>query len=390
MGVGILTDVSVSMKRAAAAIALAVVVLVGVGITAVHLSAGPAGDDAELAVGSVEAASGVRVAETQAELGRLLFYDGRLSGDGSTSCATCHDPSNSYIDGDPLSAGYSRGNSYFRNTPTLLNASKMPFYDWDGRFAQGDLATVVRDHIAEAHFMNQDGRLLVERMRQVPEYEEGFEQLFGSEVSYGKVLNAVVAYLQTIESSPDNPYLAFRAGDTNALSQQARRGMELFDGKADCVQCHSGELLSDGQFHILGVPDNPMIFEDPQRHITFRRFFRMFGVSEYVTMRDDPGLYALTSDDADRGRFRTPSLLEVASTAPYMHGGVFESLYEVVEFYNAGGGSSPNKDAAMRPLDLNDSEVADLVAFLESLASPAEIEDTPDLPAYELRTLGVN
>ena len=133
-----------------------------------------------------------------------------------------------------------------------------------------------------------------------------------------------------------------------------------------------------------------MIFEDPQRHITFRRFFRMFGVSEYVTMRDDPGLYALTADAADRGKFRTPSLLEVGRTAPYMHGGVFESLEEVAEFYNAGGGNSPNKGAALSPLGLADSEIANLVAFLESLSSPAEIEDTPELPAYELRTLGAN
>ena len=324
------------------------------------------------------------------ELGRLLFHDGRLSGDGSTSCATCHDPNNSYADGKPLSDGYSRGNLYFRNTPTLLNASRMPVYDWDGRFAQGDLATVVRDHIAEAHFMNLDGRLLVERMRQVPEYEDGFKQHFGSEVSYGKVLNALVAYLQTLESSSDNPYLAYTVGDTNALSSQARRGMELFEGKAGCVQCHSGDLLSDGRFHNLGVPDNSQIFEDPQRHITFRRFFRMFGVGEYVTMRDDPGLYALTANDADRGKFRTPSLLEVARTAPYMHGGVFDSLREVVEFYNAGGGSSSNKDAALRPLGLTDTEIADLVAFLESLGSPVEAEPEPDLPAYQPRTLGVN
>lgn len=387
---GILTNLTVSMKRAAAAIALAAVVLMGVGIASEYLVPAPAADEAEPAVAGVEAAPVLRVAASQAELGRLLFHDGRLSGDGSTSCATCHDPNNAYMDGAPLSAGYSRGNPYFRNTPTLLNASRMPFYDWDGRFAQGDLASVVRDHIAEAHFMSLDGRLLVERMRQVPEYEASFKDLFGSEVSYGKVLNALVAYLQTLESSADNPYLAFKAGDADALSPQARRGMNLFEGKAGCVQCHSGDLLSDGQFHSLGVPDNSQIFEDPQRHITFRRFFRMFGVGEYVIMRDDPGLYALTADAADRGKFRTPSLLEVARTAPYMHGGVFETLTEVVEFYNAGGGSSPNKAAALRPLGLTDAEAADLVAFLESLSSPAETEDTPELPAYELRTLGAN
>ncbi len=387
---GFQSNVSVNIKRVAVAIALAAVVLAAAGASTVYLTSGSITDEGESAAGGVEAAPDLKLAATQVELGHLLFYDGRLSGDGSTSCATCHDPNNAYMDGAPLSAGYSRGNPYFRNTPTLLNASKMPFYDWDGRFAQGDLATVVRDHIAEAHFMSLDGRLLVERMRQVPEYEESFKDVFGSEVSYGKVLNAVAAYLQTLESSDDNPYLAYKAGDTDALSTQARRGLDLFEGKAGCVQCHSGDLLSDGQFHNLGVPDNSLIFEDPQRHITFRRFFRMFGVSEFVTMRDDPGLYALTADEADRGKFRTPSLLEVARTAPYMHGGVFESLSEVVEFYNAGGGTSDNKDAALRPIGLTASEAADLVAFLESLASPADVVDIPELPMYELRILGAN
>ena len=230
-GMGILTNLSASIKRVAVAIALAGVFLAAVGISAVYLTSGPGNDKGVPVTGGVEAAPGSKVAATQVELGRLLFYDGRLSGDGSTSCATCHDPNNGYMDGAPLSAGYSRGNPYFRNTPTLLNASKMPFYDWDGRFAQGDLATVVRDHIAEAHFMSLDGRLLVERMRQVPEYEESFKDLFGSEVSYGKVLNALVAYLQTLESSAENPYVAYRAGAADALSPQARAGTGAVRGE---------------------------------------------------------------------------------------------------------------------------------------------------------------
>ena len=265
-------------------------------------------------VGGVEAALRTQAPTTTEELGRLLFHDGRLSGDGSTSCVSCHIPNEAFTDAKPLSDGYSRGVLYFRNTPTLINASKMPVYDWDGRFSQGDLASVVRDHIAEAHFMNIDGRLLVKRMRQVPEYERGFIQTFDSEVSYGKVLNALVAYLETLESSEDNPYLSFMSGNRNALSSQARRGLDLFEGKAGCVSCHSGALLSDGDFHALGVLDNHSIFAEPLRHITFRRFFRTLGVGEFTTMRDDPGLFALTFEEEDRGKFRTPSLLEVGRT----------------------------------------------------------------------------
>ncbi len=331
-----------------------------------------------------------RVAISKEDLGRLLFFDGRLSGDGSTSCATCHAPESGWADGLPLSAGYSRGNLYFRNTPTLINASREEWLDWDGRFAGGDLSSLIRDHIAEAHFMNLDGRLLVERMRQVPEYEEAFEDLYGSEVSYGKVLDALGAFLRTLNSG-DHPFLRYREGDADALSAQARAGLELFEGKAGCAQCHGGELLSDGDFHALGVPDNPAIFQEPLRHVTFRRFFRGFGVGEYVALREDPGLSALTFDESDRGKFRTPSLLEVKRTAPYMHNGVLDTLEDVARFYDAGGGEGRNRDSLLRPLGLSDEEIAALVAFLESLGSEEAAFEPPDeLPPYQPRTLGDN
>ena len=184
--------------------------------------------------------------------------------------------------------------------------------------------------------------------------------------------------------------MKFKAGDQAALSAEARRGLDLFEGKAGCVRCHSGELLSDGDCHALGVPDNDSIFTEPLRHITFRRFFRTLGVGEFATMRADPGLSALTHKEGDRGKFRTPSLLEAGQTAPYMHSGVFTTLTEVVQFYDEGGGISPIKDTALRPIGLTDAEMNDLVAFLQSLASPTSDEDAPDLPAYHPRTLGDN
>ncbi len=379
----------IHIPRIPVLIAVAMIVIAGAGI--IGLKEISRNDGPKTIVGRAEAAPSAQTPETKEELGRLLFHDGRLSGDGSTPCVSCHKPNESFTDGEPLSGGYSRGSLHFRNAPTLINASKMPVYYWDGRFSRGDLASVVRDHIAEAHFMNLDGRLLIERMRQIPEYERGFIQAFGSEVSYGKALNAIVAYLETLESSEDNPYLRFRTGDRSTLSAQAQRGLQLFEGKAGCVGCHSGELLSDGDFHALGAPDNDSIFAEPLRHITFRRFFRTLGVSEFVAMRDDPGLFALTQDEDDRGKFRTPSLLEVARTAPYMHGGALPTLRDVVEFYNEGGGVSPNKDATLSPLRLTESEIDDLETFLRSLASPSADEDeAPDLPAYQSRTLGEN
>lgn len=324
---------------------------------------------------------------TQAELGQSLFFDGRLSGDTQTSCSSCHLSEEAWTDGDALSRGYTSV-LHFRNTPTLLNSSQQDSFFWDGRIDGSDLATTVREHITEAHFMNLDGRLMVERMNQIPEYSEAFVDLFGSEVSFGKILNALAAYVRTLESSDSNPYIRFTNGDQSALSVSEQAGLELFNGAASCSSCHSGELLSDGGFYATGAPDNPEIFTDPDRHITFRRFFKQFAVGNFVELREDPGRFAMTHEDADFRTFRTPSLLEVSRTAPYMHSGAIATLEDVVNFYNDGGGSSPNKDSRLRPLGLTTQEISDLVAFLESLGSPADVVQAPDLPDYDLLELG--
>lgn len=326
--------------------------------------------------------------DTVEGLGRLLFFDPRLSGDALTSCSSCHMPDQTWTDGLALSRGYT-STLYFRNTPTLLNASRMPFLDWDGRFAQGDMTSLIRDHLVEAHFMNIDGRLAIERLRQIPEYEAGFQQVFDREISFGPILTALSAFVATLNST-GHPYQRYLEGETGALSAEAKAGLKLFQGKGSCAQCHAGSLLSDGGFHALGVPENADIFQDPIRHITFRRFFRGFGVTRYATMREDPGLFALTLDDADRGKFRTPSLLEAAGTAPYMHNGVFNTLDEVVRFYNQGGGESVNKDAGLVPLGLSDAEVASLVTFLASLGTEQAPFAIPEPPSYQPRTLGDN
>lgn len=332
---------------------------------------------------------GLQVADpaspAQVALGKLLFFDPALSGDQALSCASCHQPERAWTDGLPLSRGYP-STLYFRNTPSLFNTAHQAHLYWDGRLGS-DLPTTVRDHIAEAHFMNADGQLVVERLLQKPEYEGLFQQAFGGEPSYGRVLSAVAAYVASLRS-PETPYDRYRAGEPSALSPEARRGLELFEGRAGCSACHSGALLSDGEFHNLGVPTNPEIFTDPLRHIVFRRFFRTLGLGEYRRLAQDPGLYALTQDEEDRGKFRTPSLREVARTGPYMHNGVFASLRELVEFYNAGGGDDPRKDGHLRALGLAAEEVSALVAFLESLSGELPAVEKPQPPAYQTRPLG--
>lgn len=324
----------------------------------------------------------------QVELGQLLFFDPRLSGDASISCATCHDPKKGWGDGKPLSTGYP-GSEHFRNSQTILNAAYYKRNYWDGRMDGRDLPTLVRDHLTEAHFMQVDGRLFAERLKQVPEYEELFRKAFGGEPSFGRTLNAVAAFVRTIVSR-NAPLDRYLGGETAALSDAAQEGMRLFQGKAGCIQCHSGALLSDQRFHALGVPENPSLFAEPLRHITFRRFLKTLGTPNYDNLREDVGLYAVTKEQGDRGKFRTPSLREVSLTAPYMHNGVFATLEDVVEFYDRGGGIHPNKSRLLRPLGLTDGEKKALVEFLKSLAGDPVVVEPPRLPEYKLRTLGKN
>ena len=324
----------------------------------------------------------------QVALGKALFFDGRLSGDATVSCATCHIPDKGLTDGLPLSKGYP-GSLYFRNTPTLLNAAQGTRFYWDGRLDAGDIPTLVRDHIAEAHFMQADGRLVIERMRQVPAYENGFKEVFGKEPTYGGILNSVAAFVRTLRSK-NVPFDAFIQGEESAISESAKKGLALFQGKAGCIRCHDGPMLADGGSHNLALPENREIFRNPERHITFRRFLKTLGVSDYASLRQDVGLFAVTKIEEDRGKFRTPTLREVSRTAPYMHNGSLATLEEVVEFYNEGCGNGPGKDISLEPLGLSGDEKGDLVEFLKTLSGEPIDIDPVEMAEYEVRPLGEN
>lgn len=322
------------------------------------------------------------------EIGRNLFFDTRLSGDGTTACVSCHDPETGWADDLPLSRGYP-GTLYFRNTPTVVNAVHGRYLYWDGRLPASDLPTLVRDHISEAHFLQADGRLVIERLRQIPAYEEGFKRAFGGEPTYGRVLNAVAAYLQTLRSR-NVPFDRYLRGDGTAISAAARRGLNLFQGRGGCTLCHNGPMLSDGGFHNLGLAANSDIFRTPERHITFRRFFVTLGVAQYATLREDVGRHAITKQGNDRGRFRTPTLRELTRTAPYMHDGSLSTLEDVVKFYNGGGGPGTGKDPLLQPLGLTTEEENDLVEFLKTLSGAPVPPGKRQLAAYEVRKLGEN
>lgn len=315
--------------------------------------------------------------DAQVLLGKYLFFDPRLSGDATVSCATCHQPDTAWSNTSSLSPGYA-GTEFFRNAPTVMNTVYLDWLYWDGRMDGLDMPTLVRDHITEAHFMNSDGRLMVERVKQVSEYVQLFENAFEAKPSFGRVLRALTAYVHSLNSS-DTPYDRYVAGDGRAMTVEAIAGFELFTGDASCADCHTDPTFTDNDLHVHGVPENRNIWADPVTHITFRRFFRQLGLPNYRNVFEDPGLFALTKEDSDWGAFRTAPLREVGRTAPYMHNGIFETLGDVVHFYD-------EKDN----LDLTSEEVAQLVAFLESLSSePVEVEIPPQ-PDYQLRPLGDN
>ncbi len=319
--------------------------------------------------------------DAQVLLGKYMFFDPRLSGDAGISCVTCHNPEMAWTDGAALNQGYP-GTAYFRNASTVMNTAFRSYLYWDGRMDGLDMPTLVRDHLTEAHFMNTDGRLMVERVKQVPEYVQLFQDAYGSNPSFGGILKAITAYVQSLNSGM-SAYDAYLGGDEGAISEAAIAGLELFEGKAGCASCHTGLTFSDDEFYVLDVPENQEIWSDPLRHISFRRFFRLFGVPNYRNLTSDPGLYALTKEDEEWGAFRTAPLREVAQTAPYMHNGFFTTLEEVVRFYNDGAVDG-------QPLELSDDEITQLVAFLENLSSELPEVEPPELPDYQLRPLGDN
>lgn len=326
-----------------------------------------------------------------AELGRLLFFDNRLGGDMSLSCATCHHPNRGWGDGEPLSRGYPASEN-FRNSPSLINARHRVRLMWDGRLDGADLGTLARDQVTEAVFLNADARLVQERLKQVPEYVALWEKIYGQGSDpYGPRMFSVIGeFLKTLQST-NAPFDKFAQGDANALSAEAREGFKLFTGKAACIQCHNGPMASDGQLHRLGVPEHPDVLADPLRTITMLRHYSTSGMPNYMNARTDVGLYAISKDERDRGKFLTPSLRELKHTAPYMHNGMFKTLDEVIEFYNEGGGPG----SELKPLALTDPEKKALLAFLETLNGDPVTVAIPPAPDEEeglfpLRPFGKN
>jgi cytochrome c peroxidase len=309
------------------------------------------------------------------ELGRTLFFDRRLAGDGTMSCATCHIPDQGWGDGQAISLSYPTTRNW-RNAQSLYNVAYRRRLFHDGRAAS--LEEQALFPLMSAFEMNKNLDFLEEQVRSVPEYVEGFTKVFGSpDTTRERIAMAIAAFERTILSR-DAPLDRFLAGDAKALSVAARAGYEIFTGKGRCAGCHGGGLLSDDGFHALNVPESPEFERDPRVAATRRFVAKVSGYADFRTLAEDPGRYLVTKDKQDWKAFRTPSLREVSRTAPYMHNGIFATLEEVIAFIDRGGGEG---NAELKPLGLTEEEKAALKAFLvEGLSGPEVPVRYPKIP----------
>ena len=319
----------------------------------------------------------------QVELGKMLFFDNRISGDADRSCSDCHIPSKGWTDGKQLSTGYP-GTEYFRNAKTILNAVHSKYFYWDARLDGRDMPTQVRDSMTESFFMAGDGRIMHQRLKNLPKYVEMFKKVYNDEPSFNRILKAISAFERSLVSR-NVPFDRYVQGDQAAISAKAKKGLELFKGKAGCIQCHNGPMFTDSKTHNLGVPHNPKIITEVKRHITLRAMMSFLGVPNYHNLKKDPGHFTVTKNYKDFGGFLTPSLREVSRTPPYMHNGMLPTLEAVVDFYNEGGGAHEKKSKLLKPLGLSADDKEALVAFLKTLSGDEIIVDVPKktLPKYQ-------
>ena len=289
--------------------------------------------------------------DAKVELGKLLFFDPRLSKDKSISCASCHLPEAGFADPRQFSLGVG-GKQGGRNAPTAINAAYNHLQFWDGR--AGSLEEQALGPIQNPIEMAETLDGVVKKLSKVQAYRGRFRAVFGADVSPDGIAKAIAAFERTLIST-NSSFDRFMAGDKGALSKSAQRGFELFQGKARCVLCHNGPNFTDNKFHNLGVP-------------------------QVGPLKEDLGRYAVTKRDSDRGAFKTPTLRSIALTAPYMHTGGFATLEDVVQFYNKGGEAVPGKDMFMTALNLTDQEKKALVEFLKSLTGDMMTMNPPKLP----------
>jgi cytochrome c peroxidase len=298
-------------------------------------------------------------------LGRRLYYDPLLSVDKSVACATCHHPDYGFSDGKPVSNGFQQKTGT-RNSPTVFNSAYFETQFWDGRAPslEKQAEGPVQNPVEMAHTLNG----VEDRLNADPSYRDQFAKVFGpGRITYDMVSKAIASFERTVISA-NSPFDRWKYGhDEKAVSASAKRGFLVFTSptKGNCAVCHlvgnDYALFTDNKFHNIGVGAN-------------------------MDRVKDEGRFAITKDQTHRGAFKTPSLRNIALTAPYMHDGSLKTLKDVIDYYIGGGNSNAQLDKNIHVLDfLSGQERADLLAFLRSLTGsvppnvgpPAEAKKKP-------------
>lgn len=318
-------------------------------------------------------------------LGQKLFFEGRLSADGTVACATCHDPARAFTDGRPTSVGI-HGRAGRRNAPTVLNALYNKTQFWDGRAKTlEDQAALPIVNSVEMGHPSLDAAIAT--IAGIDAYKQAFQKVFGRPVNGPDLLRAVASYERTLVSF-DSPFDHFTAGNENAIDDAARRGWELFNGQALCNKCHAltdtkrdVTNFLDNDFHNIGIG---IIKHDVVALAVKAEKLIASGDQEAIdraaiqTDMSALGRFLITKKGADTASFKTPNLRNALVTGPYFHDGSQETLWDVIDHYNKGAGlNNPWLDEDIQPLALTERDIDDVVAFLASLTSP------------EYRSLGV-
>jgi cytochrome c peroxidase len=285
----------------------------------------------------------------KAALGKALYFDPRVSGNQNLTCASCHNPSFGWE--VPLKGAIGAQNTMLgRNAPTVLNQAWVgPHYFWDGR--AGSLEEQAKGPIQADVEMNMPLAALVKRLAGIPEYKKWFDTVFaGQGVTEDNIAKAIATYERTVVSGYA-PFDAWVDGDESAIPDAAKRGFVLFNGKAQCAQCHSGWNFTDNKFHDIGIDTT------------------------------DVGRIKITPNDPmAKHAFKTPGLRDISQRAPFMHNGSINDLDAVMAHYVSGGADRPSKSPQMKAIQLNADEVLDVIAFLKTLTGSKQIVSLPVLP----------
>jgi cytochrome c peroxidase len=290
------------------------------------------------------------------ELGKQLFYDARLSGDGSRACYSCHLKEDGLTDGKPTAVGAYEA-KLTRSSPTLWNIGYHTEFYWDGRSASLEAQAKAAWSGGNMGASGKDNHPSMEdvcaKLNQIPGYQAKFQEVFGQPATPDNVVKAISAFERTIVAN-DSAWIRFRGGDKTALSEQAQRGWTIFNEKAKCSNCHDGLLLTDLQYHNVGIG---MKAKEP-----------------------DVGRFKVTNDQKDMGAFKTPTLMDISKSAPYFHNGSVATLEAAVDLMLSGGIKNPHLDTInLKPAKLTKQERDDLLAFLRTLDVEYKVTE-PTLP----------